>query len=124
MMHRVLVTGSRDWVDSHAVWAALDREWFLHQGGMTVVHGGARGVDQFAGDWARAMLFSGCRVRLEVFQAEWDRLGRAAGPIRNFQMVESGADVCLAFPKGESRGTRHCMATAARAGIRVMNLGS
>ena len=36
-------------------------------------------------------------------------------------MVDLGADVCLAFPLGESRGTRDCMRRASEAGIPVID---
>ena len=45
------------------------------------------------------------------------------GHVRNHHMVSLGADLCLAFPLGESRGTRGCMAAAHKAGIPVRNHG-
>ena len=38
-------------------------------------------------------------------------------------MVNAGADLCLAFPLGESRGTRDCVRRADAAGIPVLNYG-
>lgn len=44
-----------------------------------------------------------------------------AGFIRNERMVNLGKpDVCLAFPRGESRGTRDCARRAKKAGIPVI----
>lgn len=46
----------------------------------------------------------------------------AAGNYRNQdRLVVPGADVCLAFPLGASRGTRDCMRKAAAAGIEVVD---
>jgi len=40
----------------------------------------------------------------KAYPADWDKYGRAAGPIRNEQMAKD-ADVCFALWDGESRGT-------------------
>lgn len=116
---RILITGSRDWADRDVIRRALIRagqDAHVHPQGVTVVHGGARGADQIAGELAGEF---GCMV--EVHRADWDRYGKAAGHRRNAEMVALGADVCLAFPLGESRGTRGCMALAEKAGIPVVS---
>lgn len=117
-MRRVLVTGSRNWADREAIFNALLDQWEQSGGEMAVIHGGARGADQIAHRWATATEMG---VSVEVHPADWDRHGKAAGFIRNQQMVDAGADVCLAFPLGESPGTRHCMKAAEKAGIPVIN---
>jgi hypothetical protein len=114
---RILITGSRNWSDRQAVWDALDlaaAEYGIDT--LTVVHGGCpTGADDAATRWAFQR-----GVTLDVFLARWQTEGRrAAGPLRNRRMVEAGADLCLAFPLGESRGTRGCMALATAAGIPV-----
>lgn len=115
---RILITGSRDYTDRDTIRQALmraGRDARVHPQSVTVVHGGARGADRIAGELAREF---GCMV--EVHRADWDRYGKAAGHRRNAEMVALGADVCLAFPLGESRGTRGCVALAEKAGIRVV----
>lgn len=58
---------------------------------------------------------------VECVPADWATLGNRAGPIRNQAMVDLGDYLaCLAFPLGESRGTRDCMARAEAAGIPVL----
>ncbi len=52
-----------------------------------------------------------------VTDEDWDRLGYKAGPIRNKGMVALGAEKCLAFPIGDSKGTRGCARMAHKAGI-------
>jgi hypothetical protein len=37
-------------------------------------------------------------------------------------MVELGADFCIGFPLGESKGTRGCMELARKAGIPTFDL--
>lgn len=106
---RILITGSRAWTDRAAIRRALANAggvFGAHPQEVTIVHGGARGAE------------FGCRV--EVHPADWPRHGKAAGHRRNAEMVALGADVCLAFPLGESRGTRDCVRRARDAGIPVV----
>jgi len=56
---------------------------------------------------------------VRILVTGWDRQGNAAGPMRNKRMADLGAVLCLAFPKGESRGTWDCIKRANRAGIPV-----
>lgn len=121
---RVIVTGSRYWNQTDAVHWHSDGDRILPTviqalpPGSTVVHGGARGADREAGYWAE--LFG---HEVEVFHAEWEKYGKRAGMIRNQDMVGGGADLVVAFPLGESRGTRDCMRRAEAAGIPVLNFG-
>lgn len=59
-----------------------------------------------------------------VFAAEWDRLGKRAGPERNARMVRWAAEregsILLAFPGPTSRGTWDCVRRAVAAGLRVL----
>ena len=117
---RVLVTGSRNWVNPLAINAALvnvQRAVDLEAGEtITLVHGACpTGADKLA---AQAALSIGWDV--EAHPADWNAHGKAAGPIRNQRMVDLGADVCLAFPMPGSRGTLHCMRAAEKAGIPVI----
>lgn len=116
---RILVTGSRDWTDREAIAHALldvrDQPRPGVPSRMVLVHGACpTGADAIADEWATAWGWE-----VERHPAEWETHGRAAGPIRNQKMVDLGADVCLAFPLPGSRGTRHCMGAAERAGIPV-----
>jgi hypothetical protein len=112
---RILVTGSRNWNDGTAVEAAIVtavRELGDRISPVTIVHGGARGADSIAESVAHKY-----RLNVECHPAAWDTRGRAAGVIRNSEMVNAGADVCLAFIKDQSRGASHCAAAAEKAGI-------
>ncbi|AGT14315.1 hypothetical protein ADZZY_67 [Mycobacterium phage Adzzy] len=122
-MRRVLITGSRVWQARTTIWDALKAEWDRYPGGLIVVHGGARGADDIADRWAWGMKQTGWNVNPELHRADWDRYGKRAGILRNIEMVKAGADVCLAFPLGNSVGTRHCMGAAEKAGIPVINFG-
>lgn len=117
---RILVTGSRDFRDTDLAKRAL--VWAANVAGVdnpadvTVVHGDARGADSVM---AKVATSFGCMI--EDHPARWDELGKRAGIVRNCEMVDLGADVCLAFPLPGSRGTWHCMREAEKAGIPVVN---
>jgi hypothetical protein len=112
VVRRLLVTGSRDWTNERAIYEALEAavdgpDW-------VIVHGAARGADTIADLWAK---MTGYEV--EPHPADWGRHGKAAGPIRNQEMVALGADLCLAFPVPGSRGTLDCIERARAAHIPV-----
>jgi hypothetical protein len=111
-MTRVLVCGGRDYQDRDALFAALDRLHAEHA--FTVlIAGGARGADTLAYEWATAR-----SVPTEIYMAEWERLGRKAGPIRNQRMLDEGnPDLVVAFPGG--KGTAGMTALARNAGVAV-----
>lgn len=106
---RVLIYGSRDWIDSNAIRDVVlslpEDAW--------VVHGGATGADALAHKWARAR-----GLRVEIHRAGWKRHGRAAGPIRNQAMADSGLTRAYGFRRGEvSKGTDDMTARLVAAGI-------
>ncbi|MBB5222740.1 hypothetical protein HNP73_002676 [Amaricoccus macauensis] len=110
---RVFVCGGRGFTDRESLRSALDR---IASGARidVVIHGDAAGADRLAGEWAR---LSG--IRELAFPADWERHGRAAGPIRNRRMlVEGEPDLVVAFPGG--RGTANMMRQARAAGVPVL----
>lgn len=119
---RLLVTGSRDW---SGVYGTARIEQVLNiilaltevlGVKLTVVHGDCpSGADQIVDRWARRRDSEG--VVIEAHPADWSRFQRSAGPIRNQEMVDRGADLCIGFVKGNSLGTRHCLSLARNAKI-------
>lgn len=88
----------------------------------TILHGACpTGVDQFVDD-----VFYPCWQ----FPADWQKLGKSAGPTRNQAMVETAkrfqeyghSVVCYAFPGPKSRGTIDCLSRAERAGIETIEI--
>lgn len=77
-----------------------------------VKHGNAKGFDTWAARWAIEN-----NIQQQAFNANWTKFGNAAGPIRNQQMADSGADECVAFPGGE--GTADMVRRAKAAGMKV-----
>ena len=117
MYERILITGSRDFSDWDLMKRALEYTKSKSAPDALLIHGDARGADTLAkivwrelGMWALP------------YPAEWHLYGKAAGHIRNQDMVSSGPDICLAFPVGKSTGTRDCMERARKAGIQVINV--
>ena len=98
----VLVCGGRDYDDENTLRALLDHV-HANRGIWTILQGGARGADTLAHQWAIAR-----GVRSLTVPAQWDKHGRAAGPIRNQEMlnlINPGYDGVIAFPGGA--GTRN-----------------
>lgn len=82
-----------------------------------VIDGAAPGADALAHQWAIDR-----RIPTLRYRANWKLLGRAAGPIRNAQMLREGRpDLVIAFPGGS--GTENMVTLAKQAGIEVINLG-
>lgn len=120
-MSRLLVTGSRDWTNADAIAFALGACCALFDRRVTLIHGDCpTGADALADEIWRALVPD---LPVEPHPADWDLHGKAAGPIRNSEMVALGADLCLAFPLEDSRGTRDCMSKAKAAGIPVIEIG-
>ena len=78
--------------------------------GTVLVSGGARGVDRIAETEARKQ-----GIAVEVYPADWSGLGKSAGFRRNVTIVEK-ADAIAAFWDGRSRGTKHTIDLAKKAG--------
>lgn len=114
-----LLTGSRDWQDVEAVERAINQLVMTYGTGFILRHGACPdGADAIAEAYCKEI-----GVETDPVRADWKRYGRSAGPIRNQKMVAKGADVCVAFPLGASKGTRGCMELAEAAGIPVINYG-
>lgn len=107
---RVMVCGGRHYADREFVRSAIDR----HTSPVDeLVCGGCSGADELCAAYA---LSRGMKV--EVHRADWDRYGRAAGPIRNRGMARSDIDLCIAFPG--RRGTRNAVDECIDAGVDVV----
>ncbi len=126
---RVLVCGSRSWTDEKRIlMALLYAEYVSDEYIDTVIHGGAKGADTLAGTAAKKMCgYNRPQVEVDkntpevvVYPANWNLYGKAAGMIRNRQMLTEGKpDLVLAFWDGKSRGTANMIAEARKAGVEV-----
>lgn len=113
---RILITGSRKWTNREIIKNAIIAV-SAGSNSVTVVHGDCPygGADTIAAEIANSL-----SMEVESHPADWKGLGKAAGPIRNQEMVNLGADVCLAFPMTDSRGTIDCMNRARQAHIPLL----
>lgn len=118
---RVLVCGSRHFKDKELLDQTLSeileenirrKEWIV------IINGGARGADTLARDWAiEKDLFA------ETYIADWDKYGRAAGPIRNADMLRLGKpDLVVAFLLPGSKGTKNMIDLATKANIPIKEI--
>lgn len=112
-MATIIVCGGRGYADRAQLFKTLD-SIHDHSTITLLVHGAAPGADSLAGEWA---VDRGVPVR--AFPADWKKNFRAAGPIRNQQMIdETDASVLVAFPGG--KGTKDMIGRAIKAKLKVI----
>lgn len=114
-MKRVIVAGGRDYENYERVKIVLD-EYRKENDNIEIVCGCAKGADSLGDRYAKEH-----GIPIKYFPADWEKNGRAAGPIRNSEMLDyAGKDGCLiAFWDGKSRGTRDIVTKAEKKGIEV-----
>ncbi len=98
----------------------LDRKWHTEDEYrmpiVEIISGMATGADSAAVDWAITNW-----LKVHEFPADWNKHGKAAGPIRNQQMLDEGKpDLVVAFPGGN--GTADMVRRAKKAGIEVIEV--
>lgn len=109
---RLLVCGGRDfdnlpWLSSAL--SRIDDVWPFE----VLICGMAKGADEQAHFWAMRK-----GIPVKEFPANWWDFGRAAGAIRNRQMLREGKpNLVIAFPGG--KGTANMIAQARAANIEV-----
>lgn len=112
---RVLICGSRT-----MPWSCLDlviqTVRALETKPTVIIEGAARGADTLARVCA---IYEG--IQVEEYRADWKTHGKAAGPIRNQQMLDSKPDLVIAFhpTSGITPGTRDMVSRASMAGVPV-----
>jgi len=108
---KVIVTGGRDYSDANMVDDVLD----LFKPTM-IVQGGAFGADRLARMYAEFY-----KIECVTMSADWEKHGKAAGPIRNVEMLKAHPDaVVVAFPGG--RGTANCVQYACEMNMIVLRV--
>ena len=107
---KVIIAGSRDLTDYTLVERAIQASGFSIT---EVVSGGCRGVDLLGEEWAKQH-----HVPVKRFLADWGRLGKSAGPLRNQQMAEY-ADALIALKLPISKGTQDMITRAKQQKLKV-----
>jgi len=106
---RVIFCGGRDFADYPFILRSVgrllrDRGW--RPADVRAVHGAAPGADTLAARACRAL-----GIEAVPYPADWRRLGKAAGPARNREMlVKELPCLVVAFPGG--RGTANMLELA------------
>jgi len=113
-MIRVGVTGGRKYQDAGVVAEMLSFASSMKEH-VTIVVGCANGLDRLVRDWCKKN-----DVMFEEFVADWTNLGKAAGPMRNKAMLDSGMEILIAFPGGT--GTAHMTGICRKAGVQVIEV--
>lgn len=101
-MPRILICGSREWTNFDKIKKILLE--YPQSDETTIIHGNCKGADKISGYLAKQL-----NMTIEVYPADWKKYGRAAGPIRNQQMLDNGKpDICYAFHDciEKSKGTK------------------
>lgn len=119
MTFTIIVTGYRDYPISKITLVNTSLRRYLDEYFRDIfvkVGDCPTGADLYTRNWCRENL----RIdQWKEFPANWVMFGKGAGPRRNRQMVDSGADRCLAFPDDVSVGTEGCAKYAYKKGIPV-----
>jgi len=112
---RILICGDRNYQD----WIKVQEYLDTISRTTIIIHGGARGADSLAGNLATSL-----KMKVIKFSADWDKYGKAAGVLRNQQMLDEGhPDLVVYFHKDieNSKGTRDMLKRATDSGIRTIN---
>ena len=118
-MHKILVTGDRNWQDYTTIAAAFVEvlvEWDTSTYDILLIHGAAKGADSLAG-----MIGQLWGMQVDSNPAHWrhtdecppdcqEMVGKPAGVIRNQKMLDKHPDIRLALvfhsDLSKSKGTK------------------
>ena len=108
---KILVCGGRSYSNKKEFNEYMDRINEIYGPIVKIIHGGANGADSMAQKWAENH-----KISTTIYQAKWHKYGKAAGPIRNKEMLEKEKpNLIIAFPGGH--GTRNMVELACEAEV-------
>jgi hypothetical protein len=114
---RVLICGDRSWTNrgiiKEAVLKVLQTNDIEY-----IIEGGANGADRLGRSVAEEI-----GIPVDTYYAKWQMYGKAAGRIRNKEMLNKGKPtLVLAFHNNiqNSKGTKNMIEIAVKAGVKVL----
>lgn len=115
---RLIVAGSRTWKDYELLKVNLNEilaDLYINQPFevVTIVSGTAKGADELGEKFADEYNYT-----VKKFPADWDKLGKKAGFLRNIEMAKY-SHACVVFWDGKSKGTKHMIETAKQHNLTV-----
>ena len=116
-MMRIVIAGSRGFEDYALLEQTLEHILDKQIEPVELVSGHAKGADLLAERFAKEN-----DLPIHIIKPDWKTYGRAAGPIRNRQMlnyVMEELSLVVAFWDGKSKGTKNTIDTAKSLGIPV-----
>lgn len=117
---KIIIAGPRDFNNQSFVFSALDMVFSRlvknSKEPIEIVEGSATGIDSLAKSYAISK-----NIKYKEFPADWNKHGRAAGPIRNKQMAEY-SDILIAFRyvDNPSRGTENMIRQAKENNLKII----
>ncbi|MBX9636012.1 MAG: DUF2493 domain-containing protein [Nitrosomonas sp.] len=111
---KLAIVGSRNFTNQKELDDIVDA--FVLKHGMLpelVVSGGAKGADTLAHAWARKH-----NVSIKIFKPDWKTKGKAAGVLRNTDIVNECTHM-IAFPSKDGKGTQDSIKKAQAKGIPI-----
>lgn len=119
---RIIIAGGRDFenyflLKTSVIEKISEKIPFPYEA--VIVSGMAKGADKLGVQFANEM-----GLKLYRFPAEWERLGKRAGYVRNVEMAKFASEgdnkgMLVAFWDGKSKGTLHMINTAKKYGLEV-----
>ena len=107
IISRIIICGGRDFDNYDALEYTIDTILSQHNlnfDDVEIISGGCRGADKLGIKYAESH-----KILCTEFLADWKRYGKAAGPIRNSEMLDyikdSKLPIVAAFLSADSRGT-------------------
>ena len=113
---RILICGDRHWKDYDSIYSYIQT---LNKDS-TIIHGNANGADKLAGHAAASLGI----LNIEEYPANWIKYGKAAGVIRNQQMLNEGNPNLVVFFHNDllnSKGTKDMISRSLKSIIPVLN---
>ena len=103
---KLAIIGSRSFINKELLYKVIDTHFSVPI--TEIISGGAAGADSLGAQWGWSS-----DVKVTEFKPDWSAYGKAAGIIRNKDIIRE-AEFVLAFWDGVSKGTQHSIGEAKR----------